>query len=149
MDLKVFIAIFQKMIWLIGVWATIHEIFAIEISKSSVKILILDQIAFAAVVCFGQVFGFCRLINKTLLEWFLLIMCKWRVLWPDLPFVVETIPHCFWLRREDRQMPPEVYCQKVSEYSQENTCVEVSFKSREALRPATLLKRASNTDVTL
>ena len=57
--------------------ATIHEIFAIKISKRSVKILILDQIAFAAVVCFGQVFGFCRLINKKgVLGWFLLIMCK-------------------------------------------------------------------------
>ena len=49
-DLKVFITIFQKMIWLIGVRATVHEIFAMKISKKSVKILILDQVAFAAVV---------------------------------------------------------------------------------------------------
>ena len=76
MDLKVFITVFQKMIWFRGVWATVHEIFAIKISKKSVKILILDQIAFAAVVYFGQVFRFCRLINKSVLEWFLLIMCK-------------------------------------------------------------------------
>ena len=41
----------------------------------TVKILISDQIAFAAVVYFGQVFGFCRLINKSVLKWFLLIMC--------------------------------------------------------------------------
>ena len=42
----------------------------------TVKILISEQIAFAAVVYFGQVFVFCRLINKSVLEWFLLIMCK-------------------------------------------------------------------------
>ena len=35
-----------------------------------------EQIAFAAVFYFGQVFGFCKLINKSVLEWFLLIMCK-------------------------------------------------------------------------
>ena len=35
-----------------------------------------EQIAFAAVLYFGQVFVFCRLINKSVLEWFLLITCK-------------------------------------------------------------------------
>ena len=34
------------------------------------KILISEQIAFAAVLYFGQVFVFCRLINKRMLEWF-------------------------------------------------------------------------------
>ena len=33
-QLKVLITLFQKMIWLIGVWATIHEILAIKISKN-------------------------------------------------------------------------------------------------------------------
>ena len=42
----------------------------------TVKILVSGQIAFAAVLYFGQVFVFCRLINKSVLEWFLLIMCK-------------------------------------------------------------------------
>ena len=42
----------------------------------TVKILISKQLAFAAVVYFGQVCGFCKLINKSVLEWFLLIMCK-------------------------------------------------------------------------
>ena len=32
MDLKVLITFFQKVIWFIGVWATIHEILAIKIS---------------------------------------------------------------------------------------------------------------------
>ena len=59
-----------------GVWAIVHKILAINISKKTVKILILGQIAVAAVVYFGQVFCFCRLINKSMLEWFLLIMCK-------------------------------------------------------------------------
>ena len=39
-----------------------------------------EQIAFAAVFYFGQVFGFCKLINKSVLEWFLLIMCKYHTL---------------------------------------------------------------------
>ena len=41
----------------------------------TVKILLSEQKAFAAVLYFGQVFVFCRLINKNLSEWFLLIMC--------------------------------------------------------------------------
>ena len=47
-------------------------ILAIKKKNKTVKILIQDQIAFAAVVYFGQVFGFCRLINKSVLKWFLL-----------------------------------------------------------------------------
>ena len=42
-------------------------IIAIEISKKTVKIPISDQIAFAAVVYFGQLFVFCWLINKSVL----------------------------------------------------------------------------------
>ena len=53
---------------------------------------------------------------------------KQRVLWQDLPFLAEIIPHYFWLRREDRQMPPEIYYQKISQYSQENTCAEVDLE---------------------
>ena len=60
---------------------------------------------------------------------------------PDPPFFVDTIPHCLCLRREERQMPPEVYYQKISQYSQENTCVKVSF--------SILLKSDSNADVFL
>ena len=46
----------------------------------TVKILVSGQIAFAAVLYFGQVFVFFRLINESELEWFLLIMCKWHTL---------------------------------------------------------------------
>ena len=45
----------------------------------TVKIIISDQIAFVAVVYFGQVFGFCRLINKSVLKWFLLIMVSTKM----------------------------------------------------------------------
>ena len=49
------------------------------------------------------VFVFCRLINKNVSEWFLLIC---NMLWTNLQtFLVETIPHCFWLRKVDQQMP--------------------------------------------
>ena len=39
-------------------------------------ILISEQIALAAIFYFGQVFVFCMLTIKTVLEWPLLIMCK-------------------------------------------------------------------------
>ena len=42
----------------------------------SVKILIQEQLAFAAVFYIGQVFVFCRLINKNMLKWFLLLVYK-------------------------------------------------------------------------
>ena len=34
MDLKVLITVFQKMIWFIGVWSTVHKTLAIKISKN-------------------------------------------------------------------------------------------------------------------
>ena len=37
---------------------------------------VLEQIALAPMFYFGQVFVFCMLINKDVLEWFLLIMCR-------------------------------------------------------------------------
>ena len=42
----------------------------------TVKILISEQITFAAKLYFGQVFVFGRLINKSVSEWFLLIIGK-------------------------------------------------------------------------
>ena len=33
-----------------------------------------EQIALAVIFYFGQAFVFCRLINKNVLEWFLLVM---------------------------------------------------------------------------
>ena len=37
---------------------------------------IAEQIAHAVIFYFGQVFVYCRLTNKNMLEWFLPIMCK-------------------------------------------------------------------------
>ena len=37
---------------------------------------ISEKIALAVMFYFGQVFVFWRLVNKNMLEWFLLIMCK-------------------------------------------------------------------------
>ena len=53
---------------------------------------IQEQIVIAAIFCFGQVFVFCRLINKNVLEWFLL-MCQEHTLTKSTNFLVETISH--------------------------------------------------------
>ena len=42
----------------------------------TVKILTSEQIAFVAVLYFGQDFVFCRFFNENVLEWFLLIVYK-------------------------------------------------------------------------
>ena len=44
MHLKVLITLFQKMIWLIGVWATISEILAIKISKKMLTVQEFNKI---------------------------------------------------------------------------------------------------------
>ena len=42
----------------------------------TVKILVSEEMAFAAVLHYGQVFVFCKLNKKSVLEWFLLILSK-------------------------------------------------------------------------
>ena len=54
---------------------------------------ISEQITLAAIFNFEQVFLFCMLLNKTMLEWFLLIMWKEQTLTRYTNFLVETIPH--------------------------------------------------------
>ena len=67
--------------------------------SKSVKILVSEQTALAALLYFRQVFVFCRLIiNKKVLEWFLLIMCEEHT----------RTELCFCLRREGRQMASTV-----------------------------------------
>ena len=57
--------------------------------SKSIKILVSEEINLAVMFCFEQVFALHMLINKNLLEWFLLIICK-----EDLHmFSVEIIPH--------------------------------------------------------
>ena len=66
------------------------------------KILISEQIDIVAIFYFEQVFVFCRVINETVLEWFLLIICKKNTLYLQT-FLVDTFPYCFWFRREGRK----------------------------------------------
>ena len=54
---------------------------------------ITEQIALATIFYFGQVFVLCWLINKNVLEWFLLIICKEHAQEDLQTFLVETIPH--------------------------------------------------------
>ena len=68
-----------------------------------VKILISEQIAFAAVLYFGQVFVFCRLINKSTLEWFLTKLVYTNTLTRSTNSCSRNQPTlCFWLARDDR-----------------------------------------------
>ena len=54
--------------------------------------LISEEIALAAMFYFEQVFAFCLLINKNVLEWFLLIICEEHTHLQTI--LVENIPHC-------------------------------------------------------
>ena len=54
-----------------------------------------------ATFCFRRSFCFCRLINKNMLEWFLLVMCKEYTLTGSTNlFSRNHSALCFWLRRE-------------------------------------------------
>ena len=64
-----------------------------------------EQIPLAARFHFGQVFGFCILINKNVLEWFLLIICKGHTLTRSTNlFSRNHTTLWFWLRRQGRQI---------------------------------------------
>ena len=64
------------------------------------------QIALPAIFYFGQVFVFHKLINKKVLQWFLLIMCKEHSLGISKNLLSRNHPAlCGCLRREGRQMP--------------------------------------------
>ena len=55
---------------------------------------------------FEQVFVFGRLINKNMLKWFLLIICKQHILERPTSLFSRNHPTLyFWLRREVRQIP--------------------------------------------
>ena len=55
-------------------------------------------------VYFGQVFIFCMLINKNLLEWFLPIICNEHTLRRSRSLFSRNHPICFWLGRDSRQI---------------------------------------------
>ena len=75
---------------------------------------ISEQIALAAIFCFGQAFVFCNLISKNVLEWFLLIMCKEHTLSRSTNLLSRNHSILsFWLRREGQQMPKtDIYYQE-------------------------------------
>ena len=62
----------------------------------SVKSLISEQIAHATMFYFEQVFIFCMLIEKNVLEWFLLIACKEHILLRSANLISRNHPKlCF------------------------------------------------------
>ena len=72
----------------------------------TVKVLISQQLVLATMFYFEQGFVFCRLINKNVLEWFLLIIiCKEHTLSTYTNLLCRNHPTlCFLIKREDRQM---------------------------------------------
>ena len=66
---------------------------------------ISEHICLCCIFHFGIVFVFCRLINKNVLEWFLLIMYKEHTLIRSTNLFSRNHPlSCFLLRKEGRQM---------------------------------------------
>ena len=66
---------------------------------------ISEHICLCCIFHFGIVFVFCRLINKNVLEWFLLIMYKEHALIRSTNLFSRNHPLlCFSLRKEGRQM---------------------------------------------
>ena len=113
---------------------------------------------------FGQVFNFCRLINKSVLEWFLLIICKEHTLvtFTNL-FNRNHFTLCFWLKRRSsgdaqygmvilsnwQKQPPEVLYKrscslKLCSIHRKTPILESLFNN-----VANLWKRDSNTGVFL
>ena len=61
--------------------------------KSNGTNLSIEQITLAAIFYFEQVFAFCTLINKNVLEWFLVMICKENALHRCTNLLVETIQY--------------------------------------------------------
>ena len=79
-----------------------------------VKIPISEQIALAETFYFAQVVVFSMLINKNVLEWLLLITCKKNTL-----YQADKSSH--------RRCSIKKLLLKISQYSQGDICVGVSF----------------------
>ena len=76
-----------------------------NLSKLS-KFIISEQIVFVVMFYFEQVFVFCMLINKHVLEWFLLVICKEHTLLRSMDLFSENhFKLYFWLIREGRETP--------------------------------------------
>ena len=127
--------------------------YAMEKKPTKAVKMLLEQIALTAMFfTLGKSF-FWRSINNNALEWFLLIICTERTPTRYIILLGRNHPKlCFWLRRECRQTcSTEQFLHranknshkrkavtkirkairkavlKISQYSQENACVGVSF----------------------
>ena len=69
--------------------------------------MISEQIALTATFYFGKVYVFCRLINKNVLEWFLLIMCKEHSLRRSTNLFSRNHPTLFLIKK---RMSADVQC---------------------------------------
>ena len=115
-----------------------------------------------AVFYFEQVFVFCRLINQNVLEWFLHIKNILKSRSTNLfsrnhPYCVfEKVGRCpitVTLSNWQKQ-PPEVFHKKscfqiFAIITRKHLCFSLFFIKLQTFRPATLLKRDSNTGVFL
>ena len=105
-------------------------------------VAIKRQRAPAALFFFKQDFGFCKLINKNVLKWFLIKICKVIFKKRCTNLLAENIPHCVFDYEKKgalQQLPYETdksshrkcslkkLFSKILQYSQENICVGVSF----------------------
>ena len=129
----------------------------------------LEEITLTAMLHFGQVFLFWRLINKNFLEWFLPIICKEHTLTKSTTTFSRSFPKlCFELRRECRQMPTtehlvhqtdknshrrcsikKAVLKNLSIFIGKQLCWSLFLIKLPFFRPATLLERDSNTRVFL
>ena len=132
------------------------------------KILISEQIALDTVFHFEQVFLFCRLTNKNVLEWFLIIICKLHTLTistnpfsrthPTLCFDEgEKVGRCPILnsyfikltKAATKDVLKKTVLKHFSKSTRKHLYRSLIFIKLQTFRPATLLKRDSNTGVFL
>ena len=127
----------------------------------SVTILILEQMALAAKFYFGQVLKvFPKVNKKNVLQWFLPIICNEHTLRRSTTLFSRNHPKlCFWLRKWCQQTPStepllhqtdknshrRCYIKwlffKISQYSQEKTCVGVSLKKIASLQACNFIRK--------
>ena len=109
----------------------------------------------------GQVFVFWRLINKNLLERFLLIICKEHTLARSTTLVSRIHP-TLWANAQYwkitsanwQKQPLELFYQKAflknfAIFTEKQLCWSIFLIKLSAFRPATLSERDSNTGVSL
>ena len=94
--------------------------------SKAIKILTSEEIALAAMFYFEQVFLFCMLINKNVLEWILLMVCKEHTLLGSTNLFSRNHPKlCFWLIIAGWQMPnTEQLLYQTDKSSHQRCCIK-------------------------